>query len=569
MPLTTSLFTGLTGMAAHSRMLDVVGNNISNVNTTAFKRSRVSFETQISQTLKSGSAPRDGLGGSNAAQVGLGVRLGQIRRDFSSGGFQPTGVNTDMAIEGNGFFIVEQAGSTRYTRAGNFTLDRDFNLTSGTGLVQGFGVDENFNLVDGVLSTVNIPIGVLTIAEATENVKFAGNLNAGGVVATQGSEQTFDALYTDAAATTPATSASLLTSLFDSTGTSVLSNGDVITLADITRGGAALTDRTFEVGSSNTTDSDDFGTTVADLLDFIDEHLGLENSAGGAGVTINAAGEIVVTGNSGTANAIEMENANIIVNRSSTPTTPFVVSETGQADGESSRTTFIVYDSLGNPVTLDMSIVLESTSNTGSSWRYYATSDDDTDLDRAVSTGLINFDTNGQLLSTQNTTISVNRDATGAITPMTIDMGFEDQFGSVTALYDIKSQVSAIHQDGSTLGTLEDFNVAEDGTISGVFSNSLIRTLGRIPLAMFANNEGLVEAGGNLFIPTVNSGIATVVTASTGGSGRVIGRATELSNVELSEEFINLISASTGFSSNTRVITTSQQLIQELIASVR
>ena len=146
---------------------------------------------------------------------------------------------------------------------------------------------------------------------------------------------------------------------------------------------------------------------------------------------------------------------------------------------------------------------------------------------------------------------------------------FEDQFGSVTALADVKSQVSAIGQDGSPIGTLEDFVVSEDGTIVGVFSNSLLRTLGRVPLAMFANNEGLQDVGGSLYRPTVNSGVATMVGATTGGSGKVVGRALELSNAELSDEFVNLISATTGFSASSRVVTTSDRLIQELLNVVR
>ena len=102
-----------------------------------------------------------------------------------------------------------------------------------------------------------------------------------------------------------------------------------------------------------------------------------------------------------------------------------------------------------------------------------------------------------------------------------------------------------------------------------MFSNGLLRNLGRVPLAVFANNNGLEEFGGSLYRPTVNSGIAAVVSPGQGGSGRVIGRSLELSNVELAEEFINLISTSTGFSANSRVLTTSDELIQELLAAVR
>src|SRR5690606_30234985 len=120
MGLTTSMFSGLSGLAMNSQMLTVAGNNISNVTTNAFKRTRVTFETQISQTLSAGSAPSADLGGTNPLQVGYGTRMGSIRRDFSSGGLQPTGVSTDMAIEGNGFFTVNVAGSRFYTRDGGF-----------------------------------------------------------------------------------------------------------------------------------------------------------------------------------------------------------------------------------------------------------------------------------------------------------------------------------------------------------------------------------------------------------------------------------------------------------------
>ncbi|QDU72178.1 flagellar hook-basal body complex protein [Mucisphaera calidilacus] len=165
MPLTHSLFTGLSGMNGSSQMLDVVGNNIANVNTTAFKGSRIQFETQILDTIQNATAPNNERGGSNPAQIGLGVRVGAISRNFNSGALQPTGVATDMAIQGNGFFLVDLEGQELYTRAGNFTLDRDFDLVTAEGArVQGYGVDNDFQIVDGQLTNINIPIGKLTIA---------------------------------------------------------------------------------------------------------------------------------------------------------------------------------------------------------------------------------------------------------------------------------------------------------------------------------------------------------------------------------------------------------------------
>ncbi|GAB4107996.1 MAG: hypothetical protein Kow00105_13240 [Phycisphaeraceae bacterium] len=569
MALQTALFSSLTGITANSKLLAVSGNNIANVNTTAYKKSRITFETEISQRLSTGSAPTGTLGGTNPSQMGLGTRLSSITRDFSTGSLQPTGVNTDMAIEGNGFFIVNIDGNTRYTRTGNFVLDRDFNLVNAHGgYVQGFGVDEGFNVVEGVLQNISIPIGVTTIAEPTQNVKFAGNFNAGGDVATVGSISASDVLYSDAAMTTPIVSTDLLTSVYDSSGTALFSAGDVITVSNVTKGGAEIGTRTFEVGATNTTGSDDNGTTVADFMQFLDDILGIDTSITSGtstpGVTISG-GQILVESNVGEDNGILFSASSIKNNN----TVSFGFTNTQEANGGSTRTTFVAFDSLGSEVVVDLRFVLEDKDSTGTTWRYYADSVDDTDLDLALGTGVLTFDTEGNLLTVTNPSISIDRAGTGAVTPLNINLQFNDPFATVTSLTDTSSQIAAISQDGSQIGTLEDFSVGEDGTISGVFSNGLLRTLGRIPLAVFANNNGLEEFGGSLYRPTVNSGIATVVTPGQAGSGRVIGRSLELSNVELAEEFINLISASTGFSANSRVLTTSDELIQELLASVR
>lgn len=583
MGLSTSLFSGLSGLAANSQMLTVAGNNIANVNTNAFKKSRITFESQFSQTLNSGSAPTGDTGGTNPSQVGMGTRLGTIRRDFSSGGLQPTGVSTDMAMEGNGFFVVDVAGERRFTRDGGFILDRDFNLVApgSGGLVQGYGVDDDFNVVDGVLTNVNVPIGVLTLAEATTQSKFAGNLNAGGDVATVGSRVTSEAMYSDNTATTPAAATDDLTALFDADGNQLYQPGDIITITGATRGGSVIRDYTFQIPPADPTDAptDASGTTVQDFMDFMDNVLGIDGTTTTTtgtppttwtpGISMNGTGQMIVQSNVGTANDIVLRDANIVRNKASSPSVPLTWTKGQDATGESVRTTFLTYDSLGNETKVDMTIVLENKSNAGTTWRFYANADKDTDLDTFLSTGELAFDNEGQLISTTNGSIQIDHTNTGALTPHSIELTFEDQFGSVTALADDDSQVSSIFQDGSPLGSLEDFTVGEDGEITGIFSNGLLRTLGRIPVAMFANNEGLEEVGGNLFRPSVNSGTATMVTATTAGSGKIVGRALELSNVELSDEFVNLISATTGFTASSRVVTTSDRLIQELLNTVR
>jgi len=571
MGLTTSLYTGLTGLTSNSEGITVTGNNIANVNTTGFKYSRISFETQVSQNLGSASAPSAELGGTNPTQLGLGTRIAGIDRVFTNGSIQPTGVNTDVAVEGNGFFVVNDNGTQRYTRDGTFKLDRDHNLVTAKGArVQGYGIDDDFNIVTGPLVDINIPLGSLTVAEPTTSVSFSGNLNADGDVASLNSVTTSGPLFSDAGATTPATAGTALTSLFDSSGTALFATSDVITLTGATKGGATVPNRTFEVGTT-TSAPDDSGTTLQDFLDFIDEVMGIDSTAdAGAGVAVNGAGEIVITGNTGTANDLQIDAGNVVVNQSTSPSLPFTFSKTQDGDGESIRTTFVAYDSLGAEMVLDLTLVLESTTNAGSTWRFYAQSVDDTDLDRVVGTGTLDFDTNGQLISTSGGGINIDRDGTGATTPQTVTLDFGGGgLGAVSSLADTSSQIAAFSQDGSPIGTLEDFEVTEDGRIVGVFSNSILRDLGQIPLALFTNNLGLKEIAGNMFEATSNSGTATIVQAGTGGTGRTLGGALELSNVELSREFINLITFSTGYSASSRVLTTADRMVQELLAAVR
>ncbi len=384
MALTTSLHTALTGLATSSRMLNVTGNNIANVNTFGFKRSRVGFETSLTSTLSSASSPSGNYGGRNPAQIGHGSKVGGVTRDFTGGSVQPTGVNTDLAIEGDGFFVVRDGDNQRYTRNGHFDLDSDYNLVSeGGAKVQGFGVDQNNEVVKGVLQDINVPLGNRTVAEATTEIQLGGNLNAGGDVATQGSINTSIALYSDATATTAAVAGDNLNTIYNAAGTNLFNTGDVITIEKVAKGGAEMPAKTFEINATNTTGSDDNGTTVQDFMDFLEDTLGIDTSVSG-GVSVNGSGQIVTTGNSGTVNNIEIDAGDIVVNKGSgSPGTPLSWTQTQEADGESVRTTFAAYDSLGNEMNVNLNMVLDTKDNNGTTWRYYVQSDDDSGLDRA------------------------------------------------------------------------------------------------------------------------------------------------------------------------------------------
>ena len=572
MSLTTALFTALTGMDVHTKSLDVIGNNITNVNTVGFKGSRAMFQNQLSNNLSAGTGPNGASGGTNPSQIGLGVLFAGTQRNFANGSIQPTGITTDLALEGPGFFVIREGQQKLYTRAGQFDLDRDNNLVSTRGgIVQGFGVDDNYNLVTGVTQDVNIPLGSLTVAEATRNVNFAGNLNASGTTASAGSTTSSQAMFDISGGTPSATAAGAATLLTDlsSDGTApMFATGNVITLQGAEKGGKALRSFTFEVGAANTTNSDGNGTTLDDLRSFLEDVLGVNTAVDGAGVTIDGAtGALIVQGNYGTINDISLQTADIFSDGS--PSQPFVFTKSQSANGESVRTTFVAFDSLGTPLTMDLSMVLVNKGATGTEWRYYAESADDTDLSLVLGTGTIEFNSFGELSSGASANVSLDRTATGATDPLTITLNFDTGSNKVTALTDSSSTLAAVFQDGSAIGTLQSFSIGEDGTINGAFTNGLTRRLGQVATAMFLNPEGLIDVGGNAFTTGPNSGLAVEVSPLTFGSGRMISGALELSNVDLSQEFVNLITTSTGFSASSRVITTGDQLIQQLLAIAR
>ncbi len=598
MASTTALFTGLSGLATNARMLDVIGNNIANVNTVAFKSNRMILAPSFSRNFSLGSAPSAQTGGTNPGQVGLGAVTAGTQRNFNDGSISATGVATDVAIEGDGFFIVDFSGEQRYSRAGNFQLNSNNDLVTIAGAkVQGYGVDAQFNIVTGTLVDLNLPLGTLTLAEATRNVNFNGNLNASGVVASTGSIQESRAFFTDALLTpgTEMTGAEDLTAIgtdlyiSDGAGGSFLAlegGADaVVTLQGVEKGGKDMGTATFAFSTNPAVVAtvDDSGTTMNDFLDFLDEYLGLDRPVPppvdptawlNAATAINAAGQIVITGNEGTVQDLDIETADVVVTYAGTPigspiSQPFVMTKAGQANGESVRTRFVVFDSLGTPLTVDLSFVLQATNpSQGSTWLWAAESTDTDSLDRFLAKGQVDFDANGRFVSATNQAFSITRN-NGAVDPLTVSMNFDTGTDAISALTDTTSNLAAVFQDGSPIGTLSQFSIGDDGIISGSFTNGLTRNIGQVALAKFSNNAGLVDAGNNLFRVGPNSGTALITQPLQFGTGRLIGGAVELANVDLSQEFINMILTSTGYTASSRVITVTDELIDQLLLLVR
>ena len=583
MASTTSLFTGLSGLVANSRRLDVIGNNISNVNTTAFKSTRMAFAPSFSRTFSLGSAPGTTTGGTNPAQIGLGVTVASTQRNFNNGPIGGTGVATDIAIEGDGFFIVDVAGAQNFTRAGNFLRNPNNDLVTQSGArVLGYAVNEQFNVEDGNLVPISIPIGTLTLAEATSQVTFNGNLNAAGNVATQGSTFLSSRMFTDAALTTPVTAATDITTtnvyVSDGLGGSILmfdaaTNPKSITMSGVEKGGKTIAPRTFAFSGASVAGAADFGTTLGDFASFVEDVLGLNNQNIGVtsnlngNVSFDAQGRMVIVGNEGVVQelgpeSIEFSASNIGAGSSQ----PITLARSSAANGESVRTSFIIYDSLGTPVTVDMTFVLQgTTASGGTSWQMIAESDGSDALSRIVGLSEVTFDSDGSLLSATSQTLSIVRD-NGANSPLTISLDFNSDTYAVSSLSANASNLAAVFQNGSPIGTLSNFLIAEDGRIAGSFTNGLTRTIGQVAIAKFTNPEGLVDAGDNLYRSGPNSGAAFITRPREFGTGRLVGSALEQSNVDLSQEFINMILASTGYSAASRVITTTDELINQLLA---
>src|SRR5687767_970379 len=185
MGLASALTTALTGMTAAETQVDVVGNNLANSQTVGFKASTSVFATQFLQTQSLGSGPTEGSGGTNPRQTGLGVRVAEITPDFTQGTIEVSSNPSNLAIQGDGFFIVAGSqGEQLYTRNGEFKTNSDNELVTTSGnRVLGFGVNEQYDIQTTTLNPLTIPLGAAAVAQATRNVFLQGVLSPSGDVA--------------------------------------------------------------------------------------------------------------------------------------------------------------------------------------------------------------------------------------------------------------------------------------------------------------------------------------------------------------------------------------------------
>lgn len=566
MSLSAAMLTGFTGIDSNSTAVDTVGNNLANLNTTAFKSQRTLFETLLYQTISEGEAPSGpAAGGTLPRQIGFGSTVASLQRNFGQGQTEGTGLASDLAIQGDGFFILAgPSGDQLYTRDGSFQLDASQTLVSANGApVQVFPADETGAVTTGSLSNIIIPLGSMGPAVPTTQAELDGQLDSTTAIASAGAVVTSQPLVTAGGAA--ATTSTALTDLVNADGIPLFSTGDVLRING-SKGGIALESSDFIVGTT--------GSTLGDLAGQIETAAGISADpalAGTPGVTVSdgtefPAGALVIRSNHGEVNAVELD-AGTITNTTGAITSPLDFTTTSAATGAGVTTSFAVFDSLGNQVDVRLRLSLESKGETGATWRFFAESVDDSDLSPLLGTGTITFDANGQFVGATGTDLSIDRAGVGSASPLGFTLDFTNLTGLSTP--DGQSEVVLSSQDGAPAGILTNYAIDRDGLVTGTYSNQQTEVFGQIALAKFPNNDGLIALADNTFAIGPNSGAANIVAPETAGAGFIRPGELEQSNVEIAREFINLISASTGISSAGRVVRVADQLLQELLQIVR
>lgn len=424
-----SLFAGVSGLRNHQVRMDVIGNNISNVNTVAFKAGRVTFKEGFAQLLQGASRPPGDLGGTNPIQIGLGMQIGSVDMMYQQGNLETTGLATDLAIQGDAMFVVKKGTQNYYTRSGNFQLDAQGNLVSPTNgfVVQGRMAD-NGVFLDGIRDIV-LPVGQKTAAKATAGVALAGNLNA---------------------------SAPIFTGTFDATGR-------------------------------------------ADPLN--------KNSW--------------------------------------------------------TETSITVYDSLGNQH--DLKLQFWKTAADTWSWQVDGTNLPTGFTPPNSTPQTLQFDAQGilQTVAPTDPPVITFQPPGANLMSITLDLG-SNTVNGITAFAGTNTAVLK-DQDGYSAGQLENFSIDRTGLITGAFTNGTNVVLGQIVLADFNNPGGLLRVGDNMYAVSGNSGGAVLGYALEGIQSTLTSGALEMSNVDLAQEFTSMIVTQRGFQANSRVITSSDEMLQELV----
>lgn len=606
-----SLYAAVSGLKGNQTYMDVIGNNIANVNTTGYKSSNVTFQDMLSQTLQGASSPSGTQGGTNPMQVGLGVGVASISTNFTDGSTQPTGISTNLAISGDGFFVVGTPTNQMYTRSGDFTTDEQGNFLNSAGYsVLGWPADAS-GVVDTTqpISALQIPVGSTMPAKVSTTITLTGNLNGGAtaldpaavaadaaVVATNATTSVTDATDAVAAATALKTAADAAVSFPAPAGAPLTA-----ALAAQTAANAALTAANTALTAANAAKTAaDAAKIAADALaagtGTAANALAAANASATAATTAKTAATAAATaataaataaatsqgttGSDGATTAAAVAAATLLSSSTvtavasaaslSAATSTAVASATAASSNDSVQPVSLdVFDTQGNKYTLTGTI----TKTADNTWTFTPASKiiGGTDGKTVVAnvtggSSTIKFNSDGTFdTSTVFNALTINPAGgpyagAGAFTvqPSGSTTSPLTQNGS-----DSTAKISGT--DGYAAGTLNGKTIGTDGVIVGSFTNGKTQAIGQVALAIFNNPDGLLSAGGNLYTKTTNSGEAQIGKAGTGGRGKFTPGSLEMSNVDLAQQFTNMIVAQRAFQANSKIITTDDNMLEELV----
>jgi len=558
MGLGASLYSGITGLTVHSERMTVIGNNLANVNTTGFKGARMYFEDLMSQDFST----VNGVG-----QVGRGVRVSSIYSDYGQGAFEASSEATDMAISGNGMFVVSPQGDDDkfYTRAGNFRFDNDGYLVDPHGYVlQGWEIEQTTTSVTSASSSSSPSSSAARIIgtptdirmenfqsepSATSSVSIVTNLDPSETDRSTSQTQPYFAMFNNWNGTEETPLAGTLygysttMKVYDDIGTAhnltvyfdkvTMSNagGDTVWEYMVTcepnadkRVLSGADGNMTAIGQGNTSAA---GVLMVGTLTFTTGQL-----SGMSAYTLKS---------NGGSNIKNLDNWGL----ADFSTSGYPVC-TPNFLGKSNASTAMATNA--TPIQLNFGIQNKDLSSNGSG--------PDT-IGWGSGLGTLPLRASGVGTNISNTGVLANfKDpAVSALATQSFDTG-----GSSTLFQS---------QNGYSAGILQNISVSREGVITGHYSNGQVLELYAVTIATFTNAHGLRRDGGNLFKETRDSGPALTGQAGSSGKGTVDGNSLEMSNVDMATEFVRMITTQRGFQANTKVITTTDSMLGEVIAMKR
>lgn len=525
-----SLNTGISGLKSNQTQIDVVGNNISNVNTIAYKRSRANFNEVLGQRML-GTSRIAGGEPAHRSTMGRGVNVGSIDKDWGQGRLDTTNNNTDLALSNDGFFIARSGENRMLTRAGNFAFNSDGELVTTGGLpVQGYSIDTQGNVDTTGVEDIQLDMERTAPPKPTETLSFGGNLSSEAAVA--------DTLDIE---------------------------------GELDQGGAG-SPVTIDLGNLH-------GEQVE--LQFTDtgnpDEWDVAYQIGGGGGFTNIGTETIPTANNLTipGSALTNTNDDVAVDLSEVSSTTSGTSSIAGHPRDGTTQSVVAYDEKGESHTLNIEMARINATDTGGTddWSFRLVDPAGNTLNNGSGTLSMNTDgtlntINGNPVETSGYDMNFDWDINGNGTNESLTLNFGNETNSITQ-YSGSTTAAFKSQDGYASGALESYNFTSDGKLQLSYTNGNTEDIFQLALGRVDNQDGLKQEGENMYSATYQSGSLRLGRADREFNTSVVSGALEQSNVDLATEFSEMIKSQRGYQASARVITTSDEVLQETVSLKR